>query len=66
MSAPPADSAQDIMNRIKGATSLILREEFAELGSMPGLWTRNYFVSTEDEIDSNVIRMFVGSQKKRA
>lgn len=40
------------MQQIKGYTSKVLREEFAELSKMPSLWTRSYFVST----DGNVCR----------
>ncbi|MBO0461096.1 transposase, partial [Enterococcus sp. DIV1298c] len=39
-------SPADIMAKVKGGTSRILRDEFPELKAMPSLWTRSYFVST--------------------
>lgn len=48
----PTLSPSDVMQQIKGYTSKVLREEFAELSKMPSLWTRSYFVST----DGNVCR----------
>ena len=61
----PNQSPADIMNWIKGASSTVLRSEFQELKAMPGLWTRNYFVSTVINIDSDTIKQYVETQKTR-
>ena len=61
----PTQSPADIMQQIKGYTSKILREEFQELSKMPSLWTRNYFVSTEENVCSETIQRYVENQKKR-
>ena len=45
LNALPTFSPADIMAKIKGGTSKILREEFPELRAMKSLWTRSYFVS---------------------
>ena len=52
-------------DEIKGYTSKILREEFAELSKMPSLWTRSYFVSTAGNVSSETIKRYVENQKKR-
>lgn len=61
----PTMSPADIMQKIKGATSKILREEFKELEKMPSLWTRSYFVSTAGNVCSETIKKYVESQKTR-
>ncbi len=61
----PTLSPSDIMQKIKGYTSKILREEFKELSNMPSLWTRSYFVSTAGNVSSETIKIYVENQKKR-
>lgn len=61
----PTMSPADVMQKIKGATSKILREEFKELEKMPSLWTRSYFVSTAGNVCSETIKKYVESQKTR-
>ena len=61
----PTMSPADVMQKIKGYTSKILREEFVELRKMPSLWTRSYFVSTAGNVCSETIKRYVENQKKR-
>lgn len=61
----PTMSPADVMQKIKGNTSKILREEFKELEKMPSLWTRSYFVSTAGNVCSETIKKYVESQKTR-
>ena len=61
----PTLSPSDIMRQIKEYTGKILIEETPELSKMPNLWTRNYFISTEEDICSETIKKYVGNQKKR-
>ena len=61
----PTLSPADVMQKIKGASSKIIREEFKELNKMPSLWTRSYFVSTAGSVSSETIKKYVGEQKKR-
>lgn len=65
LNALPSYSPSDIMAKIKGGTSKILREEFKELNSMPNLWTRSYFVSTAGNVSSETIKQYVENQRKR-
>lgn len=65
LNALPIYSPSDIMAKIKGGTSRILREEFEELNAMPNLWTRSYFVSTAGNVSSETIKQYVENQRKR-
>lgn len=65
VSVIPAISIRDIMNCIKSCTTVTLRKEFEQLKAMPNLWTRNYFVTTENRIDHETIQWYVNSQKNR-
>ena len=61
----PTLSPSDIMQKIKGVTSRILRDEFSELNKMPSLWTRSYFVSTAESVSSETVKKYVENQKTR-
>ena len=61
----PTLSPSDIMQKIKGATSRGLRDEFIELKKMPSLWTRSYFISTAGNVSSETVKKYVESQKTR-
>ena len=61
----PTQSPADIMQKIKGVTSRVLRDEFFQLKKMPSLWTRSYFVSTAGNVCSETIKRYVESQKAR-
>jgi putative transposase len=61
----PTDSPADIMAKLKGLTSRLLRQEFKHLQHLPSLWTRSYFVSTEVHVSSETIQRYVEEQKTR-
>lgn len=61
----PKLSPANIMQKIKGVSSKLLREEFEELSKMPSLWTRSYFVSTAGNVCSETIKKYVENQKTR-
>lgn len=61
----PTLSPSDIMNKIKGVSSKLIRKEFDELSKMPSLWTRSYFVSTAGNVSSETIKKYVEGQKTR-
>ncbi len=49
---------------IKGKTSRVLRQEFAELRSrLPTLWTNSYFVSTVGGAPLAIIKQYIENQK---
>ena len=55
----------DIMKKVKGASSHVLRSEFSQLSGMTALWTRSYFVSTAVNVSSETIKWYVDTQKTR-
>ena len=65
VSVLPTLSIPKIMQLVKGATSVQLREEFPQLKAMPSLWTRSYFVSTAGSVSSETIQWYVNTQKTR-
>lgn len=66
LNATPKFSPADIMAKIKGGTSKIIRDEFIELQAMPSLWTRSYFVSTAGNVSSQIIKRYVETQRTRS
>ncbi|MBE9917440.1 IS200/IS605 family transposase [Paenibacillus donghaensis] len=65
LNVPPTYSPADIMAKVKGGTSRILRDEFDFLGALPSLWTRSYFVSTAGDVSSQTIKRYVENQRTR-
>lgn len=65
ISTPPQLAPSDIVAKIKRLTSRKLREEFEHLSHLPSLWTRAFFVSTEQHLSSDYIKQFIQSQKIR-
>ena len=62
--ADPTVAPNNIIARIKGRSSSILRNEFPTLRSrLPTLWTRSYFVSTHGHVSSEEIQRYVEEQK---
>lgn len=63
LNAPPDIAADQIMFRIKGASSRYLRAEFPHLKKMPSMWTRSYFCSTAGNVSSQTIEQYIQDQK---
>ena len=62
--ADPTITPKNIIARIKGRSSRILRNEFPTLRSrLPTLWTRSYFVSTHGHVSSEAIKRYVEEEK---
>jgi len=65
VNALPHLSPADIMAKVKGVTSRLLRQEFKHLRHLQSLWTRSYFVSTAGNVSSETIKRYVEEQKTR-
>lgn len=65
LSCPPNIAPDQIMFRIKGYSSRVLRQEFPHLLKMPSMWTRSYFVSTAGNVSSETIKKYIAEQKTR-
>jgi putative transposase len=52
------------INKIKGYTSNVLREEFPQLKKrLPCLWTRSKFISTVGSVSLDVVKKYIENQK---
>lgn len=66
MNCPPTLAPSQIIQRVKGATSHALREEFPWLKQkLPSLWTLSYFVSTALRVSGDTIKRYIESQRSR-
>ena len=64
-SFPPTLAINQIMYRLKRATSRQLRREFPHLRSrLPSLWTRSYYVGTAGHVSAETIRRYIEEQKE--
>ncbi len=60
----PTLCVAEIVNRFKGRTSRILRQEFPSLRSrLPTLWSRSYFAATVGAVSEQTIRRYIEMQK---
>ena len=60
----PIYSVAEIVNRLKGASSRLLRSEFPALRSrLPTLWSRSYYAGTVGAVSDAVVRRYIESQK---
>jgi putative transposase len=64
-SAQPSHAPNQIIARLKGKSSRILRLEFPHLLKMPSLWMRSFFVSTAGMVSSATIQRYIEMQRKR-
>jgi len=65
LNCPPTLAPDQIMFRIKGYSSRVLREEFPHLKRMPSMWTRSYFCSTAGNVSSATIERYIAEQKSK-
>lgn len=64
VSIPPSEPVANVVGRIKGYTSKILREEFPELRTrLPNLWTRSRFVASTGGVTLRALKQYVEDQK---
>ena len=61
--ARPAVSVPQLVCRLKGNSSYLMRKEFAYLRRYPSLWTRSYFVETVGHISEKTVVNHIEHQK---
>lgn len=62
--ADPVMGVAEIVNRLKGITSRVLREEFPELRTkLPTLWSRSYYAGTVGYVSEETVCKYIESQK---
>lgn len=60
----PQFGIHNLIKRIKGRTSRILRQEYQQLRTkLPTLWTNSYFVSTVGGASLKIVKQYIESQK---
>jgi putative transposase len=62
--ADPTLAVAEIVNRFKGRSSRVLRQEFPILRSrLPTLWSRSFFAATVDAVSEETIRRYIADKK---
>ena len=60
----PTRSVAEIVNRLKGYTSRVLRREFHHLTTrLPTLWSRSYYAGTVGHVSDKTVKKYITSQK---
>ena len=60
----PTKCPAEIVNRLKGYSSRVLRIEFPFLRSrLPTLWSRSYYVGSVGSVSEATIRRYIAEQK---
>jgi putative transposase len=65
VNAPPSLAISQVVFRLKGYTSRVLRQEFEHLRRMPSMWTTSYFASTAGNVSEKTIQRYIEAQSKR-
>lgn len=66
LSVNPQIGICEIVRKIKGITSHIIRETFPEVKSrIPCLWTRSKFISSVGSVSLEVVKKYIEEQKNR-
>jgi putative transposase len=61
--ADPTLSVAEIVNRFKGRSSRVLRQEFGSLRSrLPTLWSRSYYAGSVGAVSETVVRRYIDAQ----
>lgn len=61
----PSDSVAEVVQRLKGGTSRVIRKEFPELEEFlwgDSLWADGYFAETVGSVDEEVVRRYINQQ----
>jgi putative transposase len=61
----PSDSPAEVVQRLKGGTSRVIRKEFPELEEFlwgDSLWADGYFAETVGSVDEEVVRRYIRQQ----
>jgi putative transposase len=60
----PTRCVAEIVNRLKGYTSRVLRDEFPSLRSrLPTLWSRSYYAGSVGHVSAATLERYIAEQK---
>ncbi len=65
LNAPPNIAPDQLMYRIKGQSSRVLRQEFPHLLRLPSFWTRSYYCGTAGDVSNDTIKRYIAEQRTR-
>lgn len=66
VTSDPTRCVAEIVNRLKGVSSRLLRQEFRHLVSkMPTLWSRSYYAGTVGHVSESTVEKYIENQKGR-
>ena len=63
----PEDSVAEVVQRLKGGTSRVIRKEYPELEEFlwgDSLWADGYFAETVGNVDEEVVRRYIREQRR--
>lgn len=62
--ADPTLAVAEIVNRFKGRSSRLMRQEFPALRSrLPTLWSRSYYAGSVGHVSAKTVEAYIASQK---
>ena len=62
--ADPTLAVSEIVNRFKGRSSRLMRQEFPALRSrLPTLWSRSYYAGSVGHVSAKTIEAYIAAQK---
>ena len=60
----PTRCVAEIVNRLKGYTSHVMRKEFSSLRSrLPTLWSRSYYAGSVGQVSAATVERYIAEQK---
>ena len=66
VTSDPTRCVAEIVNRLKGVSSRLLRQEFRHLVSkMPTLWSRSYYAGSVGHVSESPVKKYIENQKGR-
>lgn len=63
VSAPPKVSPHQIVKKLKGASSNVLRKKYPQLLKLPCLWSSSYYCGTVGHVSESVVKHYIENQK---
>jgi putative transposase len=63
----PEDSVAEVVHRLKGGTSRVIRKEYPELEEFlwgDSFWADGYFAETVGSVDEEVVRRYIKEQRR--
>jgi putative transposase len=63
----PCDSVAEVVQRLKGGTSRVIRREYPELEEFlwgDSFWADGYFAETVGNADEDVVRRYIREQRR--